>query len=178
MKVPQHRIPKVALSCMKCGHWTRIIWSVAFAEGYHRRHACQNPACAKKFYSLTRYDMSETQVQFLPFKDRALTSTEMEERLAWQAEAADTAGDDIGTVAVPLRTENAGSSTPRMYGKANDIAPLFSRAVAAYAVSEKDRSEAEAIIIAVLEELQMVVDRLDQGTASPSQPQEHPVEAG
>lgn len=86
--VPRHRIPKVkSVTCPHCGGVDNVstVMSQAFAAGYHRRHICNE--CSGPFYTLTEYDGSGYQQQYLPFKDRNLSPWERQQRIEWAAEA-------------------------------------------------------------------------------------------
>ena len=80
MKVPRSRIPKVHAVCPICSNGTKSVLGSPFADGYHRRHVCK---CGYAFYTLAPYNGAEVQVCGLPFKDRALTEYEVEQRLQW-----------------------------------------------------------------------------------------------
>jgi len=84
-RLPKHRIPKIKVECIACaGTNVTTVMSQAFSAGYHRRHICNE--CDAPFYSLALYDKSSYDVQSRPFKDRALTPWELQQRLEWEAE--------------------------------------------------------------------------------------------
>lgn len=83
--VPKHRIPKITAQCIVCGELNvSTVMSQAFAAGYHRRHLCNE--CDTPFYTLAHYGKSTYEVQARPFKDRALTPWEEQQRMEWEAE--------------------------------------------------------------------------------------------
>lgn len=86
LSVPLSRIPKIHPLCMKCGKGVRTIMSQAYADGYHRRHACRDVLCGYKFYSLTPYNGRPAQISPLPFQDRPLSEAEESMRMQWWAE--------------------------------------------------------------------------------------------
>lgn len=87
MTIPRHRIPKIKAECIACGGTsTSTVMSQAFAAGYHRRHICNQ--CDAPFYTLAHYGKNTYDIQAKPFKDRALTPWEAQQRLEWEAEGA------------------------------------------------------------------------------------------
>lgn len=86
MSIPKHRIPKIKVECIVCSSRNvSTVMSQAHAAGYHRRHICNE--CDVAFYSLASYSERTYQTQDRPFRDRALTPWEQQQRLEWAAEA-------------------------------------------------------------------------------------------
>lgn len=95
--VPRHRIPKAAPLCPDCESKCTTVMSQAFAEGYHRRHVCTD--CRLGFYTLAAYDNTGYTMQFLPYKDRALSPWEQQQRLEWADEAVSITSEVTATFA-------------------------------------------------------------------------------
>lgn len=163
VKVPDHRIPKIALACIRCGHWARIIQGLPYADGFHRRHECKSPVCGTKFYSLTSYDKTKCETQMLPFQDRDLTPAELEQRREWAAEE-DT---EDNYKLIPLQPIKPGDSPARALSRVKAIAPIFTLAAEAMGKSEEERTEAERLTIEVLEELNRELAKLDEPEVTP-----------
>ena len=86
MTVPRHRIPKIKAECPLCeGESNRVLMSMPYSAGYHRRHRCLE--CHEAFYTLARYEGGEYSTQLQPFKDRPLSPWEQQQRLQWAGEA-------------------------------------------------------------------------------------------
>lgn len=86
--VPRHMIPKIKVECIYCYNMNvRTVMSNAYAEGYHRRHVCND--CDTAFYTLASYTERTYKVRSKPFKDRPLTPQERAQRLEWEAQASE-----------------------------------------------------------------------------------------
>ena len=87
MSVPKHRIPKIKAACPVCfKDNTSTVMSQAFADGYMRRHLCNE--CDNPFYTLADYEGKGYKASIQRFKDRALTPWEQDQRIEWAREAA------------------------------------------------------------------------------------------
>lgn len=140
--VPHSRIPKVYVICPVCQSGTKAIMATPHAAGYHRRHRCLDPTCRHAFYTLAPYDGGDVEQQALPFKDRALTEVEEEQRLQWWVEEGKA---EAVTVVVT-------------------IPDFMYRMATALIKTDANRTEADALMISVYEELKKEVEALDRGT--------------
>jgi len=81
MRVPRTQIPKAYLTCRKCGSGSTIRMASPYADGYMRRHVCNNVDCMHGFYSLAPYGgEGDIQVSDVPFVDRPMTEFEEDRR--------------------------------------------------------------------------------------------------
>lgn len=81
--VPRTMIPKINPLCPQCQSGTKTTMGTAFADGYHRRHVCQNVDCGYKFYTLTDYDGESYDTSPTAFRDRKLNDYEIALRKQW-----------------------------------------------------------------------------------------------
>ena len=136
--IPKSRIPKVDLLCPKCDGGTKIVLGSPFAAGYHRRHVCRNPWCGYAFYSLAPYDGGEVSLASAPFKDRALTAFEEQQRTQWW---------DEELFQKPKR--------------ASDPDPFINRLIEAVTKEVSDRTETDHLIVEVFNSLKKEVETLE-----------------
>lgn len=84
--VPKHKIRPVHPVCVRCQGPMHAVMATAYADGYFRRHVCNDAACDTSLYTLADYDSDKVKYSATPPKDRALTELELLKRDQWWEE--------------------------------------------------------------------------------------------